>query len=172
MAYSLARTLSHSPGLARSAGGQHLPHVHETWVRFVHWQLLGLYSRRGFLAEPHAEPSFFPCGFQADAKSWGKTHNMPITLASKPQMIVYSCWQMKPCSKHLVPNWINLQSPALGWPALLPSCHGSNPLPDPVLQSEGREACLVGFVIHKKREDSTTEVSDLSVFCQSTKKVN
>lgn len=34
------------------------------------------------------------CGFQLDAKKQrGKTRNMPIILASKPQMIVHSCWQ-------------------------------------------------------------------------------
>lgn len=106
--------------------------------------------REGSRLSPAPSRPSSPVVFGQMPKAEAKAHNMPIILASKPQMIVYSCWQMKPCSKHLIPNWINLRSPALCLPAPLPSCHLSSPLTDPVCScGRARRLSLWFLVIHK-----------------------
>jgi len=60
-------------------------------------------SRGRLPAEPVQSIPFSRVVFRQMPKAEAKAHNMPITLASKPQVIVHSCWQMKPCSKHLIP---------------------------------------------------------------------
>lgn len=48
----------------------------------------------GSMSSNRSKYFLLQCGFQLDAKKLrGKTHDMPIIPALKPQMIVYSCWQ-------------------------------------------------------------------------------
>lgn len=119
-----------------------------------------------------------PVVFKQMPKAEAKAHNMPITLASKPQMIVYSCWRMKPCSKHLILNWINLWNSAgcfACFSALVPSFQPSSR--SCVFRQDSKEFLAVSLWFSvilqgKKKKPAAAYVSDLSIFHQSTKRVN